>query len=255
MRITKHEAASRLLREIAEKPAQHCAIHYSSEGFGGRVAAIAIRNLGSEQEKSFSVSLAAQKKKIPPERVAEHFDGLEGCMLEEYFEYLQSHDECKYIHWNMRNVYFGFYALEHRFEALSGKKAYELPNERKIDLASLLCRKYGNRYIGHPRLKKLLDKNGVEPKGFLDGLAETEAIARGDYAAASMSALAKVDAFAEIAEMAAEGSLKTEARWRDMYGLTASGALAAMRATWYGTALLAILSALAGAAISKAAFG
>ena len=71
-----------------------------------------------------------------------------------------------YFHWNMRDINYGFAALEHRFKVLGGQP-FVLDDHRKFDVARFLIDIYGSSYAPHPRLERLLAINGIKPLNLL----------------------------------------------------------------------------------------
>jgi hypothetical protein len=250
MRIRKHKKAKELFEEIYNNPDNYYTIHYSSQGFGGRVTSIAVLSLLSKQTKSFSMHLVAEKKGVPLDDVERH-DELEKAMLGEYFAFLDQQKNGKFIHWNMRNVLFGFHALEHRYEVLGGDQVQLLRDDQKIDLSVQLRRKYGDHYIGHPQMEKLLEKNGIKPKQFLPGAEEAKAFGEGKLIEMHHSTASKVEAFATIVDLAAVNALKTNATWAGMYGLTIDGVLMFLESTWYGNLVFALLTLIVSKIIDR----
>lgn len=75
----------------------------------------------------------------------------------------------------MRDINYGFPALEHRFRVLKGKSE-ELDESRKFDLSRALVAAFGNKYMGHPRLIKLMEANHITTLDLLDGPGEAAGI-------------------------------------------------------------------------------
>jgi hypothetical protein len=121
------------------------------------------------------------------------------------------------LHWNMRDINFGFAAIEHRFRVLKGEPII-VDDGKKIDLARLLIDIFGVGYIGHPRLETLLSKNSIKPRDFLSGAEEAEAFEARNYVALHQSTLRKVDVLANIAERAHHRQLRTNTTWWEMHG-------------------------------------
>ncbi len=123
-------------------------IHYSCESFyendtgeSKRVTSIATRNLKTGQTKSWSIHKEAELSKQLSSMQAE-LNKFEKSMLKGFFQWLDKHKDCRFLHWNMRDENFGFFALEHRFLVLGGKPV-ELPDDKKVDLARELVALYG----------------------------------------------------------------------------------------------------------------
>jgi hypothetical protein len=100
--------------------------------------AIRCAGFASGQTESFSIHTLAELKHIPITDIANHYDSLEKSMLDEFSEYLKANIHCTWVHWNMRDINYGFQAIEHRHRALGGSSTERLPEERKFDLARAL---------------------------------------------------------------------------------------------------------------------
>jgi hypothetical protein len=123
----------------------------------------------------------------------------------------------KYLHWNMRDINYGFQALEHRYRVLGGEP-YVIEDDRKFDLPRLLIDIYGVGYIGHPRLEKLLERNNIRPLDFLSGRQEAEAFENRNFVALHQSTLRKVHVIANIATRACDRDLRSNTTWWEMHG-------------------------------------
>ena len=78
------------------------------DGATPRITSIAVRNFASGQTESFSIHKVAELKHIPIVDIPGHYDSLEKEMLDEFSQYLQSNDHCIWVHWNMRDINYGF---------------------------------------------------------------------------------------------------------------------------------------------------
>lgn len=246
-----------MLDELFAHPSNVTVIHYSCESFyerkegrSPRVTSIALRKLDSAQTTSFSIHQVAERNRVAFEEIDTHYDSLEREMLEQFFEHLAAFQGMKYLHWNMRDASYGFQAIEHRFRVLCGKVAspYLVDDRQKVDLSRLLQDIYGADYIGHPRMERLVRKNGIAPRDFLPGSEEAKAFDRQDFTALHLSTLRKTDIIGNIAVRAHERKLQTETSWWAMRG----GGLISV-ANWMAehptiTLALSILSAAFGLA-------
>ena len=201
-------------------------IHYSCESFyertdgrSPRITSIAIRKLDAGQTVSFSIHQVAEVDGIDLSGIAAQYDTLERKMLDAYFAHIGSHRGMKYLHWNMRDINYGFAAIEHRYRVLGGQP-FVILDDNKFDLARLLIDIYGVGYTGHPRLTTILDKNRVEPRDFLNGASEAQAFEQQNYVGLHQSTLRKVDVLANIAGRAYDRSLKTNTTWWEVHGGT-----------------------------------
>ena len=187
MQYEQHKRARNIFSEIDSNPQNYLIIHYSCESFYDikdghtpRITSIAVYNYENAQTDSFSIHKAAEKAHIDPKNIENNYDKLEKLMLEDFFDYVKEHKSYFWIHWNMRDMNYGFKAIEHRFSVLGGTP-FRIPDDKKIDLARLLIKCYGVGYIGHPRMEKILEKNGIEAKDYLSGQQEAEAFANQEY--------------------------------------------------------------------------
>ncbi|NKM69412.1 hypothetical protein [Rhizobium laguerreae] len=220
----KQKASKAIVSRLFEDATNVWVIHYSCESFydrtdgrSPRITSIAIRKLDSGQTVSFSIHQVAELEGIELTGIAAHYDALERKMLDAFFAHVGSHRGMKYLHWNMRDINYGFAAIEHRHRALSGTP-FVIPDDNKFDLARLLIDIYGVGYTGHPRLTTLLEKNKIQPRDFLNGASEAEAFEQGNYVGLHQSTLRKVDILANIAGRVDDGSLKTNTSWWEMHG-------------------------------------
>lgn len=138
-------------------------------------------------------------------------------MLEEFFNFARNHDDCIWLHWNMRDANYGFEALEHRFK-IYGNEPFVIPESLRFDLARVLIELYGVNYVGHPRLEMLAKKNEISTRDFLNGEKEARAFENGKYVALHRSTLRKVEIISDIAFRAVEDTLATDAKPREIYG-------------------------------------
>ncbi|CAB5498948.1 hypothetical protein [Bathymodiolus thermophilus thioautotrophic gill symbiont] len=222
-RLSRRKEEFERIDRVMEHPEDALVIHYSCESFYDRkdgktprVTSIAVRNLKSGQTNSFSIhKIAEQKTSVGT--IYGHYNQLEKEMLKEYFEYLKENQGKTWIHWNMRDINYGFSALEHRFKALKGTP-FLLIEVKKFDLSKAMVSLYGIEYIEHPRLTKLIKKNNdITSKDFLTGEEEADAFENKEYVKLHQSTLRKVDILANIFERIADRTIKTNFKWYKAY--------------------------------------
>ena len=221
--------AINILYEIDKNRETSYIIHYScgsftesETGYSPRITSIAIYNLKSGQTTSFSIHQVAEINSISFDDVEKNYDTLEKEMLKNYFEFLNSHQTCKWIHWNMRNSNYGFKALEHRYKVLGGIPVY-LDDNNKIDLAKLFNEIYGDKYIPHPKMENIIRENNISMKDFMTGKEEAEAFRNKEFVKLHQSTLRKVYAFSFLYDLALNKKLKNNSKWIDQYGLSFQG--------------------------------
>lgn len=238
--------------EIVSNPSHQLLIHYSCEsfynvpsGYTPRVTSIAVRFLNTAQTKSFAIHKVAEMKKIPFGDIEENYDELEKEMLKEFFQFVKKHKSHNWIHWNMRDLNYGFEAIENRYKVLNGRPDI-IEDNNKYDLARILIDIYGTGYVGHPRLEKLIAKNNISTKNLLDGQSEATAFSNKEYVKLHMSTLKKVDVFHSILNKQASGSLETNAKWHEPYGLSPQSVYEVVKEHWLYAVIMLILGAILG---------
>jgi len=251
-RVRKSNSAKRILNELYSNQENILVVHYSCESFYNikdgrtpRITSIAFRYLNSGQTESFSIHKVAEKTGVAFDQITENYDSLEKSMLKEYFKFLQEHKSFKFIHWNMRNVNYGFQAIEHRYEVL-GSKPYKIEDSKKFDLARIIQSRYSAKYATHPRLPNLMNANKMSKKNFLLGSEEAEAFDNKEYVKLHQSTLRKVDVFDDILKRSAEGLLKTNSNWNDIYGISPQGIFELTKENWIAGVAYALLWVIVG---------
>jgi hypothetical protein len=161
---------------------------------------------------------------MDPCQITHNYDGLESQMLQEFSSHIAARQGVKYLHWNMRDVNFGFQALQHR-ASVHGFELHHVPEADRHDLSRLLVDLYGAGYVSHPRLENLLTLNDIKALDFLTGKQEADAFEHQRYVALHQSTLRKVDVLANLAGRANSGALKTNATWWAIHGGSARDAL------------------------------
>jgi len=213
-----------MLERLFAEAADVWVIHYSCESFydrpdgrSPRITSIAVRKLASGQTTSFSIHQVAERQGVPFGRIDEAYDALERSMLDEFFQLVGAHRDMRYLHWNMRDINFGFAAIEHRYRVLGGEP-FVIDDRNKFDLARLLIDIYGNDYVTHRRLQRLLEKNGIRRRDFLTGAEEAAAFEHREFVRLHQSTLRKVAVLADLAGRAYDRCLRTNTTWWGMHG-------------------------------------
>ncbi|MGP1386998.1 MAG: hypothetical protein ACTS2F_25800 [Thainema sp.] len=224
-RLNKRRKTLEKLREYWEHQENILVVHYSCESFHdksndstSRITSIAVRNFASGQTESFSIHKIAELEKLSSNQIVNNYDELERKMLDEFFQFLLENQRCTWVHWNMRDINYGFQALEHRYKVLGGLPTH-LGEDRKLDLSRTLINIYGNNYIDHPRLGKLMEKNRISSISFLYGKDEAKAFEAREFVKLHQSTLRKVNVIASILERTLQDDLKTNAKWHQTHGI------------------------------------
>tara|TARA_R110002020_G_scaffold224690_1_gene434508 strand:+ start:259 stop:1053 length:795 start_codon:yes stop_codon:yes gene_type:complete len=256
-RIRTHRKAKNLINSFYDNDSHCLIIHYSCESFYDikdgktpRITSLAVRYLTSAQTKSFSIHKVAELKQIPIDQISEKYDKLEKEMLTEFFKFVEEHKDYNWIHWNMRDINYGFEALKYRATILEAT-TFDIKEDNKYDLARLLIDKYGKDYSSHPRLPSILEMNKISSKHWLNGDEEAKAFDDKEYVKLHQSTLAKVDVFENILKLTAEESLRTKAKLKDIYGINPQGIFELAKDNWIYSLIILIISALIGAYLGK----
>jgi hypothetical protein len=251
-RIKTHRKAKNIINGFYDNDSHCLLIHYSCESFYDikdgktpRITSIAVRYLNTAQTKSFSIHKVAELKQIPIDQINGSYDQLEKEMLKDFYKFVGEHKDYKWIHWNMRDINYGFEALKYRATILL-TKTYDIKDENKFDLARLLIDKYGKGYSSHPRLPSILEMNKISSKHWLNGDEEAKAFDDKEYVKLHQSTLAKVDVMENILKMTAEENLKTKSKLHDIYGINPQGLFELAKDHWLYSLILIGISAILG---------
>lgn len=144
---------------------------------------------------------------IARDRVKDEFDSIELKLLEQFYMFIRDRRDKYWIHWNMRNLTYGFEHLEHRYRVLGHSDAPIIPVEQRINLNDMLSDRYGDDYASHPRLPALMKMNGGIHRHFLSGEEEVQAFKNNEFIRMHNSTLAKVGFFAKVIDRLLKGTL------------------------------------------------
>jgi hypothetical protein len=256
-RVKKRKDTRKEIDKLSEKSDQVLLIHYSCESFYDikdgrtpRVTSIAVRNLKSAQTESFSIHKIAERSGVAVEDIPNKYDELEKQMLTDYFEFIKYRQPFYFVHWNMRDGNYGFSAIEHRFQVLSGEP-YKIPDDKKFDLARALVSLFGRQYVDHGsngRFHEVLKLNKMTDNCALTGKEEADAFEAAEYIKLHQSTLRKVDCLSNIFERFHDGSIVTNATWQDKYGMHPKIFVEYFKDHWVWSVvvIIAILSGLIG---------
>jgi hypothetical protein len=246
--LSKRKKAKSELSALFMEMGKAVAVHYSCESFydrvdgtSPRITSIAVRKLDSAQTTSFSIHQIAEIEKIPLLEIGNCFDRLERTMLDNFYEYMRQHQHCKWVHWNMRDMNYGFPAIAHRYKVLGGVPV-DIPESQLIDLARVLIAIYGPAYSGHPRLESLMKKNKISDRDFLVGKEEAEAFECHEYVKLHQSTLRKVDIIGNILSRVENGTLKTNRKVIDPLLLYPRAAMELAKEHWLFSIALPVLA-------------
>ncbi|HLG28494.1 MAG TPA: hypothetical protein VI423_12000 [Paenisporosarcina sp.] len=152
------------MKELITDPSKVLVIHYSqlktaADDHGGispLILAIVVKTLDGSSEHHFCIHLEADKANLLSDEVSSSYRDLELRVLKAYNDFVRRHNDCIWVHWEMKNVSFGFDAIRHRFDkifgGLSGQndRYEEIPTNKKVNLCSLMEDMYGENFADGP---------------------------------------------------------------------------------------------------------
>lgn len=254
----RRKAALKQIGDIEGKRDNVLIIHYSCESFYDikdgrtpRVTSIAVRSFSTGQTSSFSIHKSAERMSVSLEEIDARYDEFEKSMLDEFFDFVKSRHGYTFVHWNMRDINYGFQAVEYRYSVLGGEP-FIIEDARKFDLARALVAIYGINYIVHNpsgRLHSLVKHNRMTMRDALTGTEEAAAFTNKEFVKLHQSTLRKADIIANILERVVDGSLKTNASWWDIHGAHPSILLEVVTKHWGWTLFLVLTTILSAVKI------
>lgn len=207
------------IKSVKLNPGNFFLVHYScqslnddNEGLSPRITSIAINHFATGQSVSFSTHSIAEELRIQRDEVLQRIDEIELELLIQFFAFIRDRRDKYWVHWNMRNLTFGFEHLEHRYRALGRRDACVIAVEQRLNLNDLIADRYGAEYAQHPKMLKLMEQNGGRPRDFLDGKEEAAAFANREFMRMHNSTLSKIGFFSSAMRKLVNGKLKTASK-------------------------------------------
>ena len=109
---------SSFFKTIKKHPERFYIIHYSSQslydegvdqdGHSPRITSIAVLQFSTRQTVTFALHAVAEELEISKDQAESQYDTIERAILERFYGFARDRREKYWIHWNMRNVVFGF---------------------------------------------------------------------------------------------------------------------------------------------------
>ena len=208
----------KLVNKILINKENSYVIHYScqnlndyNESYSPRITSIAVLHIGSNQMSSFSVHTIAEELNIDKSNIENSYDEIEKVILERFFKFAESKgEEVYWIHWNMKNINFGFEHLEHRYRILTKSEPFHINEKSRYNLTSMLNYKYGSNYAKHPKMLSLMELNSQKHRDFLTGEEEVSAFKAGEFVKMHKSTMCKVYFFEMVLRKMQKNELKTD---------------------------------------------
>lgn len=207
------------IKSVKSRPENFFLVHYScqnlndeNEALSPRITSIAINHYATGQSVSFSTHSIAEELRISRDEVLQRFDEVEFELLSQFYRFIRDRRDKYWVHWNMRNLTFGFEHLEHRYRALGGKDACVIAVEQRLNLNDLIADRYGADYAKHPKMLSLMERNGGRHRDFLDGKEEVVAFSNKEFLRMHNSTLAKIGFFSSAMRKLVSGKLNTASK-------------------------------------------
>ena len=171
--VKDRKIALQRLKDLIKDPSKVLIIHYSqlktADEYGGispLISAIVVKSLDGNSEHHFCIHLEADKANLPLEDLSSSYRDLELRVLRAYNDFVRRHADFIWVHWEMKNVHFGFDAIRHRFDKIfaglnnSRDRYEEIPSNKKVNLCRLLEDMYGENFADNQdKLASLLKTN------------------------------------------------------------------------------------------------
>lgn len=206
-------------KEIKKHPERFYIIHYScqslyddNEGLSPRITSIAVVHYATDQAISFSTHSIAEELGIGRNDVVNRFDEIESALLVNFFDFVRERRDQYWVHWNMRNITYGFEHIEHRYRALTHANAPTIPVERRLNLNDMLGERFGSDYAPHQKMINLMEMNGGRHRFFLTGPEEVAAFQNLEFIRMHQSCLVKAEFFQKVIRKVLQGRLQTKSR-------------------------------------------
>jgi len=139
-RYKVHKEALNTLGRLTSNSDSLLIVHYSCESFYDipegrtpRITSIAVRYFKAGQTKSFSIHKIAEIEGIKPNDIETCYDDLEKKMLAELFDFVDKHQQCNWLHWNMRDINYGFEAIDFEVVYLNRKEVGYIITFKEMD--------------------------------------------------------------------------------------------------------------------------
>lgn len=206
-----------LFSSVKKHPDQFYIIHYSSQslydegvdGLSPRITSIVVMHYATLQTVSFAIHAEAETFGFPKDDIERNYDAVEKALLQRFYSFLRDRRERYWVHWNMRNLTFGFEHLEHRYRLLCRAEPPSVPIEVRLNLNDILKERYGSDYASAPRMKNLMLLNGALDIRFLEGAMEAEAFKKKEFIRMNSSTISKVEFFRHVIDLVIRGKLRT----------------------------------------------
>ena len=218
--------AKKIVEGLNSNPSQALVIHYSRQNLMDnesgiatpRIIAIMVKSLDGKQNHCFAIHHEAEKADVILENITDYYDQLEERLLRSFNSFVKTNRDCKWIHWDMNDVHFGFEAIKHRHCVMvdeEGKDFQEIENHNRINLNTLLKDIYGTNYEKEPQLENLMRTNndGAAKNGHLTLEEEAREFRNLGFPSILESLRCKVNFLLEVVDKTISSNLKVSSKY------------------------------------------
>ena len=171
--VKNRKIAFKYFEKLMENPSKVLIIHYSQSkiyddeynDISPLISSIVVKALDGTFEKFFSIYYEADKASIPLEEIENSYRDLELRVLQSFNDFVRKKKDYFWVHWDMKNIEFGFDAIKHRFEKIfqglkDEKQFEEIPDNKKFNLKTILEDIYGEKFASTTdKLSSLISLN------------------------------------------------------------------------------------------------
>lgn len=206
--IQSRKTAIKNLNKITEDPGKVLFIHYSEgrtydDEYGSIspiITSLVIKSMDGQIDKQFAIHLEADKADIQKDQIQDSYRELEMRILNQYNDFVKRHSDYTWIHWDMKNIHFGFEAISHRYEKIFGslKDYSNIPYNNKENLRTIIEGMYGDNFASSSdTLKELIlcnsNNNNNENSKYMNNSQESEEFGNKNFNNVLQSVDFKVD--------------------------------------------------------------
>src|SRR5690606_37991970 len=181
--------------------------HYSErstaehDGYGNIspiITSVVIKSLEGQIDNQSAFHLEAEKPAVTNDHIHDSYREIALRILNLYIDFVKRNIDSFWIHWDMKNIHFGFEAIKHRYEKIfeTLDDYCEIPNNKKKNLRTIIEGMYGDNFVsGADRLKALMvcNSDNVEDPTYLSKDNESSQFENKNFIAVIRSVDLKVE--------------------------------------------------------------
>jgi len=255
-----YKSAKKEIESINEHKEKYVIILYAigNVGNANRIISIVVQNLGGEPH-SFSIDDEMKSVKNKFVATTENFDSCEKKLLKRFYDFAQKQCNDKiWLHWRMKLANYSFSALENRYIVLGGTNPFTISDRNKIDICETFKKRYGENFVDKSkhnqsswRITYIAQLNNIETAGFLEYTDEIGMLNNNQYDAILTSLSRKISIVTQMLDLSYKNKLKTDSKWKDIYGISIQGIYEVWKDKWWFNLILFALGIFLGLILKK----